>query len=340
MTIKLIGKDVPIQRIETGFWSFDNACMNQMGERGFAVPAFVELYADEGIGKTAFAATMGGIIARNMQKDIAFLDWELQDFKTIITILENQKFSGTLYKILEKKDEESLDKFYDIMEKESYGVGIMDSIAAFRSIAEANGNQGDANMGKRGFNMSQFSRTTIRNMQFRKTPAAVFCTNHMHPKIGFMQQGSDTAGGVTKKYMATYRFWLRKFYWKEKKMTLNIPPRAEFPMGWVIEGRLDKNRTGYAFRKFYTVMIMGEGLSQNLTALYECLIYNQATLERNIVTMDDMEYGHIKDLVAKRHEDALFDQFRNKLKSLSSETEVEEDEPEYVQDEVAEEDSE
>lgn len=316
MSIKFLGNDVPIERIETGFWSFDNACRNQAGERGFAIPAFVELYAEEGVGKTAFAVSMAGLLAKKLEKNIAFLDWEIQDFKTIISILERQGFSGELHKILEKKDEESIDKFYSVMEKEDYGVGIMDSIGAFTSIAEQQGKQADAIMGKAAWNMSKFSRTVVRNLQQRKSPAAVLCTNHMHPNIGFMQSGQDTSGGKKKKYLSTYRIWLKKLYWN--KRTQNLPPiSGADPIGWVLEGRFDKNRTGFAMTKFHVAMIMGEGLHLGLSALYDCLINGYAELSRNRVIMEEQDLGHIKMFIKKRHDDDRFAIFYNTLKGAT-----------------------
>ena len=314
MTITFVGNDVPISRIDTGFWSLDNACMNQMGEHGLAVPAFVELYGDNGIGKTAFATTIAGIIAKSMKKDVAFLDWELQDFQTIIHILENHGFSGTLQKILEKQDEKSLDKFYDIMEDEKYGVGIMDSIASFISVGEMQGKQSDSNMGKQGWNMAKFSRTTIRNMQLRKSPAVVICTNHMHPVFGSRVNAIGTSGGVTKEYMTTYRFLLKKLYWNKKTQLIRLS-KDEPPIGWVIEGRLDKNRTGFAFTKFHVVMIMGEGLHVGFSALYDCLINGYAELDR-VVKMDDTSYGNMVDFIRNRNDDKIFKPFIDKLKTV------------------------
>lgn len=325
MPIRFLGPEVKIERVLTGFWSFDNACANNRGERGFAIPAFTEVYAKEGVGKTAFVTTIAGLIADNLQKNIAFLDWEIQDFTTIGHILENQGFEGTLQRILEKKDEESMDKFYDVMEDEAYGVGIMDSIAAFSSIAEQEGKQSDANMGKRGMNMAKFSRTCIRNMQLRKSPAAIFATNHMNPIMGSMVGGMDTPGGEAKKFMSTYRILLKKFYWKAKKKTV------KFPEGWVLEGRLDKNRTGYAFTTFHVAMVMGEGLHKGFSALFDCLIYEHADLDR-IVKMDGESYGTLKSFIDNRDNAELFVPFQNKLRSVTSIARREDDEDEETEE--------
>jgi hypothetical protein len=182
-------------------------------------------------------------------------------------------------------------------------------------------------MGKAAWNMSKFSRVTVRNLQLRKSPAAIFCTNHKHIKIGFMQSGYDTSGGVKKKYLSTYRINLKKLYWN--KRTQNLPPITGIdPIGWVLEGRFDKNRTGYAMTKFHVAMIMGEGLHLGLSAMYDCLISEYATLQRNRVIMDEKDYGHIKMLVKKRHDTERFKVFHNRLKAATIQEEKDDDEDE------------
>jgi RecA/RadA recombinase len=331
MTIKFLGPNVPVTRIETGFWSFDNACMNTRGERGFAIPAYSEVYAAPGVGKTAFVTSLGGVIADRLTKNVVFLDWELQDFDTIMHILENQNFDGTLQRILEEEDEESMDKFYKVMKNEEYGVGILDSIAALSPVSEQKGKQTDANMGRRAMNMSKFSRKSIRNLQLRNSPAAVFATNHIHPTIGAMFAGTDTAGGETKKFLTTYRILLKKFFYVKAKHENFTSTATKFDDGWILQGRIEKSRMGFAMKNFHVVMIMGEGLHKGLSALWDCLIYKYADLNRT-VKMDDVEYGTMKSFIDNRDKDELFEPFINKLKSIVKVvTPDEEDEYELVQ---------
>jgi hypothetical protein len=310
--------------------------MNNRGERGFAIPAYSEVYAKEGVGKTAFCTTLAGILGNKLDKGITFLDWELQDFDTILHILENQGFDGTLQRVLEEKDEDSIDKFYKLMKNEDYAVGIMDSIAAFSAISEQSGKQGDANMGRRAMNMSKFSRKSIRNLQLRSSPAAVFATNHIHPTIGAMFAGTDTAGGETKKYLTTYRILLRKFFYVKEKYKNFTSTSTKFDDGWILQGRIEKSRMGFAMKNFHVVMIMGEGLHKGLSALWDCLIYKHADLNR-IVKMDDVEYGTMKSFIDNRNDDELFVPFMNKLKSVVKVNAAldEEDEYELVQVEDA-----
>lgn len=332
MTVTFIGPQVPVTRVETGFWSLDQATINNRGEIGWAVPSYVEVYGKEGVGKTLFATFISGLAAAKIQKDIAFLDFEIQDMETVSNILEHAKFSGTVKLIREKKDEECLDKLLDAIEDEHYGAGILDSIAAISPIAEQQGNLGDANMGRRAMLMSQFSRKSVRMMQRRETPFSLICTNHSHPTIGARVAGTETSGGVTHRFMSTYRINLSKAYWKNKTI--------KYDEGWLLKGRIEKSRTGFAMRDFYVFMVAGEGLHKGLSALFDCLIFEHAELNRTI-KMDDENYGNLKSYIDNRDDDELFIPFQNKLKTVTmkQQEEFESDEVDYEQDESEEDES-
>ena len=328
--IKFVGPQVPVSRILTGFWSLDNATMNNRGERGWTVPSYVEVYGKEGVGKTNFAVSISGIIATHLKKDISFLDFEIQDMGTVEDILTNAGFEGTVRLIREKKDEECLEKLLDTVEDEHYGAGILDSIAAISPIAEQEGKIGDANMGRRAMNMSQFSRKSVRMMQRRESPFSLICTNHSHPTIGGRVAGTDTSGGVTHKFMSHYRILLSKAYWKNKTM--------KFDNGWLLKGRIEKSRMGYAFRDFYVFMVAGEGLHVGLSAMFDCLLYEYAELNRT-VKMDDLTYGTIKNLIDNRNDTKLFIPFINKLRSVEAKRQESEDDDEYEYEQVDDEES-
>jgi len=325
MTITFIGPQVPVSRILTGFWSLDNATINNRGEKGWSVPSYVEIYGKEGVGKTNIAVSLAGLIAKKLKKDISFLDFEIQDMETIRNILSNKEFEGTVRLIREKKDEECLEKLLDTIEDEHYGVGILDSIAAISPIAEQEGKIGDANMGRRALSMSQFSRKSIRLMQRRESPFSLICTNHSHPTIGGRIAGTDTSGGVTHKFMSHYRINLSKGFWKNKTI--------KFDDGWLIKGRIEKSRTGFAFRDFYVYMVAGEGLHHGLSALFDCLLYEYAELSRN-VKMDGQTYGTLKNFVENRNDSELFEPFINKLASIETSGNISDEESvEWVQEE-------
>jgi len=320
MTVSFIGPQVPVSRILTGFWSLDNATMNNRGERGWVIPSYVEVYGKEGVGKTNFAVSIAGLVATKLEKDISFLDFEIQDMDTIADILERTGFDGTVRLIREKKDEECLEKLLDTVEDEHYGVGLLDSIAAISPISEQEGKIGDANMGRRAMSMAQFSRKSVRMMQRRESPFSLICTNHSHPTIGGRVAGTETSGGVTHKFMAHYRILLSKAYWKNKTI--------KFDDGWLLKGRIEKSRMGYAFRDFYTFMVAGEGLHKGLSAMFDCLIYEYAELSRT-VKMDGESYGTIKSFIENRDNTELFVPFENKLRSIETKRQADTDDEEY-----------
>lgn len=330
MSVTFIGPQVPVTRIQTGFWSLDQATMNNRGELGWTLPSYVEVYGREGVGKTNFATTIAGIVAHHLDKDIAFLDFEIQDMDTIANILEHKSFNGTVRLIREKKDEECLNELLNSVEDEHYGAGLLDSIAAISPISEQQGSMGDANMGRRALLMSQFSRKAVRMMQRRETAFSLICTNHSHPTIGARVAGTETSGGVTHRFMSTYRINLSKAYWNKKTV--------KYDDGWLLKGRIEKSRMGFAMRDFYVYMVAGEGLHRGLSALFDCLIYEHAELSRT-VKMDDVSYGTLKTFVDNRDDDELFVPFISKLKTVTMKQQEEyEDTVEYYQDEEESED--
>jgi RecA/RadA recombinase len=323
MTISFVGPNVPVQRVLTGFWSFDNALANNRGERGFAVPSYAEVYGSPGVGKSNFVLSLAGIIANKFEKDIALLDLEILDAETIKSILDNARFNGTVKLIRNERDEDSLGELLSSVKDEKFGVGILDSIAAISPIAEQNGDIGDANMGRRAIVMSQFSRKTVRSLQNRESPYVMFCTNHIHPSIGMSHNGSDTSGGMTHKFMSHYRINLSKAFIKGKTI--------KYDDGWLLKGRIEKSRMGFAMRDFYVFMIAGNGLHKGLSAVFDCIISGQADISRT-VKMDGKSFGTLSSMINNRNDDDLFTPFINKVNSLtvfSTSTEVE-----WVQEEI------
>ena len=59
MSITFTG-DIPssTERIETGYYSFDRALGDQIGNIGFPLQSLVEVYGPKGIGKTTFCLSM------------------------------------------------------------------------------------------------------------------------------------------------------------------------------------------------------------------------------------------------------------------------------------------
>lgn len=319
--IRFIGPKVDIERVVTPFWSLNQATKNNRGEIGWTVPSYTEIYGKEGVGKTNAAVYIGGILAAALKKDVAFLDLEIQDMDTVAQILSNGGFQGTVRLIREETDEGCLDSLISTVKDEHYSVGIMDSIAAISPIAEQTGDIGDANMGRRAINMAQFSRKAIRLMQRRESPYAMLCTNHRHAEMGSRVGGSETVGGVTHRYMSTYRIHLKNLYYKKRYI--------RYSNGWVLEGVLEKSRTGYAFSKFYVYMMAGEGLHPGISAMWDCILHDYAEYGRSI-KMDGETFGSAKKLIENEKDNPeVWLPFINKLREVDATAKEKEEDYEY-----------
>src|SRR4030042_5012024 len=146
--VTILGASVPVQRINTGLYSFDHAFINREGDIGFPIGKGVEIYGNTFVGKSTIAYGLAGIVAKSTQKDIALADLEGFDPNFLRVVLANSGFNGNIFCIEEEEDEVVLDTLLKKLKDEQYGVGILDSIGAISPIAEEEGEIGEANMGR------------------------------------------------------------------------------------------------------------------------------------------------------------------------------------------------
>ncbi|MDE1868193.1 MAG: hypothetical protein KGI08_10860, partial [Thaumarchaeota archaeon] len=266
------------------------------------------------------------------RKNITVLDLEVQDRGTVEQILVQSGFDGEVHYIMndvKETPEETLSRFTKRMLDKNPDVAMIDSIGGYRPNAELEGEIGDRNVGQKALEMGQFSGRLIRGLQLSgDKPNAVFMTNHLHPKIGFMALGNTTTGGETKKYLSTVRIALSQHFMNKSAVA--------FGTSWLIKGKVDNNRFGYSGREFYLYMIGGEGVHTGLTAMWDCILYGYADLsskavkESTTVTMDGVPYGKLGTIIRDRNsEPERFNQFINVLKSQglqSTETEEKDEE--------------
>lgn len=158
-------------------------------------------------------------------------------------------------------------------------VGIFDSIGAISPIAEQEGELGEANMGRRAKLVAQFFRKYVKIS--REIEKLLFVTNHLQPNMGV--PGMHTPGGVTLGYLSAMR--------------IKIIKRIEnFKDGsYAIECTVDKNRWGFENRKFYLVILAGQGIHNGLTAFYDSCLFAKDRVVRGTaaqsVKVDDGPEG-------------------------------------------------
>src|SRR3990170_8627016 len=264
MTVKIVGNVPKIQRIVFDLWSFDLAFSNRNGDLGFPIGLAAEIYGANSVGKSTTAYGMAGIIGKELKQNIALADLEGFDPDFLTTVLENAGFDGEVHYIQEDDDETAMDVLLASIrdKKKKYGVGILDSVGAISPLSEAEGELGEANMGRRAKLVAQFMRKSMKIS--REAPKTFFLINHQHPIIG--SRGMNTPGGETIKYLCAIRVHMKR--------------KEEFPdKSYVIEGRVTKNRFGYRDTIFYLVVLSGKGLHQGLTWMYDGFL--NGTIERS-----------------------------------------------------------
>jgi recombination protein RecA len=309
--------DVPSssERVLTGLYSFDRAVGDSGGRIGFPLRTLVELYGKKGVGKTSMCLSLMGRIANKTNKPISILDFERQDPDTVENILSNAGYEGDVHYITNQSKEtpeDTLERFVDTMWSKEPPIGLVDSIGGFYPNAEVEGKIGDSNMGVRAREIGQFSRRLVRSLQIADNPHSIFMTNHEHPTIGGMTQGTVTPGGETKKYLSHLRLRIKPAFLGKSTI--------DYGSSWLIEGRVEHNRDGYSKTTFYVYMVAGEGIHTGLTAMWDCLVKGLATSsaanikETSTISLDGKSYGKLKNILDKRKDAEMFVAFSNALK--------------------------
>ena len=304
MTVKIEGKHDQCERFVTGLYSLDRAFINDEGELGVLVGVGYELFGSNHVGKSTFAYSLAGLIAKS---GIALCDFEGFDVNFLRSVLETSGFNGTLNTLIsetedieELTDEEYLGRMIKKLKTDEYQVGILDSIGAISPISEVEGDFGEANMGRRAIIMAQFSRKGTKLLRYYPDKT-IIAINHWYPRIG--TRGYDTPGGEVKKFLLTVRILLKR--------------KQEFPDGsYILEGNVRKNRWGYKDKSFYVFMLAGRGLHKGLTSLWDCVLSGKASYGKGgYVKIEKENIGRLSALAkeAKQGNDEIFEPFMELL---------------------------
>lgn len=314
MTIIIHGDAPEIKRLKTGLWSFDHAFQNKKGEIGFPLGKGTEVFGVTHCGKSTIVYGLAGLIAASQRKNIALADLEGFDPDFLVAVLENSGFSGEVQYIQKGTDEEILDELAVYLKKDEYGVGILDSIGAISPLSEQEGAIGEANMGRRGRLMAQFSRKGMKTIRMKGEDApSIFMINHAYPRMGGM--GIEAPGGRVKEYINSVRIQVKRRYWKSKY--------EEYPDGsYVLEGKVVKNRWGFKDRIFYLFVLSGKGIHKGLTAMYDGMMLDLVDRKKTI-KIGDKSFGYLKNIVeeAQAGNDEFFEPFFEVLNGQSKDTE-------------------
>lgn len=326
---KITGRsDIPeSNRIRTNLYSFDHAFSSKGGEIGLPTRSIVEIAGQKGVGKTTVSLSLSGRVAKQLNRGFSLVDFERQNKETVSDCLKFAGFDGEPnwytytdedYAVKGVRSETILDTATKRVKMENPDVVLVDSLAAFSPTAELEGELGDANMGKQSFIAGQWFRRTLQPLLSNPSPTIVFFTNHQHQTFGGMKTFAPvyhTSGGKTKEYLSTHSITLGLEY---NKILIEEGCR-------LIKGKVGKNRDGYTGKVFYLFVVDGEGISDNLTAMYDCIMSKYAKVSQGVVVMDGIKYQNVRKMIASRFDDNLFAAFHNTLKANDGNFTVSED---------------
>lgn len=339
----IVEGDYPeIHRVVTGLPSLDLALgsVSKDGSFNYGWPMTIyELFGSKGVGKTTFATSIAGIVAKQLEKNVVYAPVEHVDRDYMERILASVGFDG-LVSILGGKDmvkkflpalklgaddhvtDEILgDCFVEALRWDEYGVGIFDSLTAVSPIEEMESSSADKNMGRRARLSGAWVRMILQSARFRENqmcPCTIFLTHKatsmsMYPT----NTGTTTTGGEGKKNLSKVRIGLK-----------TVPDETFTRHDLIIlEGISEHNNFGKPKQKFNAVIIGGYGVHAGLSALYDCKVNKLISMGKGGINLNGKYMGNLGMLVeqAKAGNDKAFAPFFETMKNPTKVAKVEDE---------------
>jgi RecA/RadA recombinase len=253
-------------RIQTGLHSLDSA-LGFGGDRGFPLRTVVELYGREHVGKSSVAYYLGGAIRPDGKVGIVDTEGSL-DPQYLRIAFGQAGFRGTIkvtdfIKQVKGEDvgryhNEQVTELADYLINPEYNAIILDSVSMYRSKQETEGEIGDANMGKRAFNVGQWSRRCASHlMVYHNPPKTALMVNHVFVGMG-STRGHYTPGGRVKGHAANFRLYMwREETFDDGSFLANVKVEK---LRW---GGVRRDQQGLVY------IIPGLGVSPEMTAIFD-----------------------------------------------------------------------
>ncbi len=266
------GQIPTVTRINTGLWSFDKAVSNI--ETGMPLRTIIELYGNEHTGKSSLAFFLAARVKKTGRVGIMDTEGAL-DPNYLETTFGRAGFEGTMkvvdYAKLKKKEkvqrphEEMAQELADYLLDDDFNAIIIDSLGMWRPVAEAEGDLGDAIMGRRAKAIAQFARRCASHLIIIDDPKVVFLVNHR--LAGLSTRGHYTPGGKTKSYASNVRLFMYRYDNDFKDGCFQAEIKVE-KLRW---GGTHKEKKGQVF------IIPGVGVAPGMTAMLDCCRLGLAT---------------------------------------------------------------
>ena len=258
---------IVIPRQATGFHSFDSKTGG-----GIPLGRIIELFGEEGCGKTTFASQVCAQFQKRKEKNcVLYLDFEnsldMQYMKSLGVSLDPKKWMLSQPEDLET----GIDILRHLALTEQIGCAVVDSIAAMTPKEELEGEMSNNSMGLQARGMGKAFRKLVNCLN--KTKTTVIFINQMRAKIGgFGHVNLETPGGKALKFYASMRIWVTsgKSNW--------------FDDGKHSKFRIIKNKTSFMQNQIAELeLIPGKGFSPEFDVF-------QAALEAKIIKEDGRGY--------------------------------------------------
>lgn len=263
--------------LDVEFVSTGNAQLDEILSGGFPKGRIVELYGNEGSGKTTVALHL---IAQAQADGLncLFIDVEHSFDPT---------YAETIGIDLKKLDisqpqsgEQALNIMNDASSSGEYGVVVLDSVAALVPEAELAGDVGDSHVGKMARLMGQTLRKMTHGTSEAKT-VAVFI-NQVREKIGVMFGNPETTpGGRALKFFASVRLEVRR--------TSTIKENDQYA-GHKVKIKSVKNKVAPPFRTTELEIMYGKGFATVTEEVLQRLV-DEGRLGKNGSWYVDVETG-------------------------------------------------
>jgi len=236
---------IVIDRMPTGFYSFDSKSGG-----GIPLGRVIELFSEEGCGKTTFALQICKQFQQQKKKNtVLYLDYE-----NALDMEYVQKLGVSLdekrWMLAQPEDlETGIDILRHLMLTGEIGCVVVDSIAAMTPRHELDGEMTQNAMGEQARGMGKAFRKLVGDMN--KTKTTVIFINQMRAKIGgFGFFNLDTPGGKALKFYASMR------------IHVTSGKSAWFDNGKHSKFRIIKNKTSFMQSQIAELeLIPGQGFS-------------------------------------------------------------------------------
>jgi len=285
-------------RVRSRLYSLDYALADtDKLQLGVPLRTVVELYGPKHSGKSSLAYYLAGMVRPT--GNVILMDTESAlDTKFLEKAFAQAKFGGKIHvvdygKKVRGKDEivarthaEMATELADTLILPDTNAIVLDSVAGYRSTAEMEGVIGDANMGRRARDITQWSRRCLSHLIVHYDPPKMaLMVNHSLAGLA-TQAGRYSPGGRGKGYASAFTTYM---YRKD-----NDYKHGCFHAELIVEKHRWGGRTKESTAPVF--VIPGMGISPDMTALLDCTKWGLATRGAT-VKVGDKSVGRIGTLV-------------------------------------------